>query len=103
MLVGVIPQEKERSRQDCAQYVLNLCPAIAQGALGDGNDRMQSDRASFDHLVGAGKQRRWHHEAEHLRSLRIDDQLELVLFENWQLRRLGALKDAANIATGLAP
>ena len=29
-------------------------------------------------------------EAEHSGGLRIDDQLELVLFDNWQLRRLGA-------------
>ena len=56
----------------------------------------------IDYFIGAAEQRRRHGEAEHSGSLRIDDQLELVLFDNWQLRRLRALKDAANIATGLA-
>ena len=45
---------------------------------------------------------KWHGEAEHSGGVRIDDQLELVQLNNWQFRRLGALKDAANIATGLA-
>src|SRR5712664_3381681 len=31
----------------------------------------------FDHLIGAGEQRRWHFEAELFRSLEIDTQLEL--------------------------
>ena len=56
----------------------------------------------IDYFIGAAEQRRRHGEAEHSGGVRIDDQLELVLFDNWQLRRLGALKDAANIATGLA-
>jgi hypothetical protein len=56
----------------------------------------------IDYFISAAEQRRRHGEAEHSGGLRIDDQLELVLFDNWQLRRLGALKDAANIAAGLA-
>jgi hypothetical protein len=56
----------------------------------------------IDYFISAAEQRRRHGEAEHSGGLRIDDQLELVRFDNWQLRRLGALKDAANIATGLA-
>jgi len=34
--------------------------------------------------------------------LGVDDQLKLRGLDNWQLRRLRALKDAANVATGLA-
>ena len=30
--------------------------------------------ASFDHLIGAGKQRRWHGETERLGGLQTDDQ-----------------------------
>src|SRR5262249_38246369 len=56
----------------------------------------------IDYFIGAAKQRRRHGETEHSGGLRIDDQLKLVGFDNWQLRRLGALKDAANKATGLA-
>ena len=62
---------------------------------------VQQLRLLFDHLVGTAEQRRRNGETEHSRGLQIDDQLKLVRFDNWQLRRLGALKDAANIATGL--
>jgi hypothetical protein len=34
----------------------------------------QQKTSLFDHLVGAGKQRRWHGEVERLRSLEIDDE-----------------------------
>ena len=56
----------------------------------------------IDYFIGAAEQRRRHGKAEHSGGVRIDDQLELVQLNNWQFRRLGALKDAANIATGLA-
>ena len=56
----------------------------------------------IDYFIGAAEQRRRHGKAEHSGGVRIDDQLELVQLNNWQLRRLGALKDAANIVTGLA-
>jgi hypothetical protein len=34
--------------------------------------------ASFDHLVGAGEQRRWNIDPERLGSPEVDDKLELV-------------------------
>jgi hypothetical protein len=37
---------------------------------------------SFDHLVGAGEQRRWHRNAERLRDLEIDRQLEFGWLHN---------------------
>ena len=55
----------------------------------------------IDYFIGAAEQRRRHGEAEHSGGLRIDDQLEPVRFDNWQLCGLGALKDAANILTSL--
>jgi hypothetical protein len=55
----------------------------------------------IDYFISAAEQRRRHGEAEHSGGLRIDDQIELVRFDNWQLRGLGALKDAANVLTSL--
>src|SRR5215510_2449444 len=78
--------------------IADMCDAVADVCYGPKADSM----SLIDYFIGAAKQRRRHGETEHSGGLRIDDQLKLVGFDNWQLRRLGALKDAANIATGLA-
>ena len=52
---------------------------------------------SFDHLVGAGEQRRRHVEAEHPGGLEIDHQLELAGLHDRQIGRLRPLEDAAGI------
>jgi hypothetical protein len=47
--------------------------------------------AAFDHLVGAGEQRRWDVEAQHLRCPEVDDQFEFRRLLDWHVGRLGAL------------
>src|SRR5258708_17333542 len=45
----------------------------------------------FDHLVGAGEERRWHSNAKRLGGFHIDDQLETSWLLDRQIGGLGAL------------
>src|SRR5262245_59875371 len=55
---------------------------------------------SFDHLVGAGEQRRWHGEAELFGSFEIDRQLVVGRVLHRKIGRLLALEDAINVNGG---
>src|SRR6476660_1421225 len=57
----------------------------------------RTSSASFDYLVGAGKQRWRHGEAEGLGSLQVDDRLELGRRLHWQISRLFPLEDAIDV------
>src|SRR5262245_42391166 len=56
---------------------------------------------SFDHLVGAGEQRRRHVEAERVGSFEIDYQLVLYRELRRQVPRFCSLKDAINVRRAL--
>src|SRR5215472_11736968 len=56
----------------------------------------------FDHLVGAGEQRRRNLKAERLGGCQIDDELELGRLHHRQIGWLGAFQNAAGIDANLA-
>ena len=58
---------------------------------------------SLDDFVGAGEQLWWDVEAEHLRSLEIDDQLDFRRLLYRQVARLFALKNAPGVEPGNTP
>ena len=51
----------------------------------------------FDHLVGAGEQRRWHYDAQGLGGPQIDNELKFGWLLNRQVGCFLALKDAVNV------
>src|SRR5258706_6145222 len=56
----------------------------------------------FDHLVGASEQGERHGDAERLRRLQVDNQLDLGRLLHRQIGRLFAFQDAARVDAGKA-
>src|SRR5262249_25285895 len=58
--------------------------------------------ASFDHIVSATEQQRWHVEVHRLGGLEIDDQFKLCRRLDREVGRLLALEDAVDVLWHLA-
>ena len=57
---------------------------------------------SFDHLVSAGEERRWHSNAKRLGGFHIDDQLETSWLLDRQIGGLRAFEDFVDVHGSLA-
>ena len=54
---------------------------------------VMNSRRSFDHLVHASEQLRWHFEPKRLGRLQVDDELEFGRLQHWEVGELRALED----------
>src|SRR5262249_21495911 len=82
----------------------DMCGATRDVRYGPKADSCDAAKKSlFDHCIG-DRDDPWRHlDAERLRRLKVNDQLELGRLPDWQVSRLGALEDAAGIDAVLRP
>src|SRR5437764_731539 len=101
------PQTQQPGRAiQCRESRLPASPSAARGARRPPSSRPPAKASargvSFNDLGGAGEDRWRDGEAEFLRGLQIDDQLEFRRLLNWQIRRLLPLEDPSGVNADLA-
>src|SRR5262245_28514385 len=91
---------------DCLEHADATHPLLlrARSERPRGRAAEQRDElaASFDHLVGSGKERRRYGEPEHAGGFGVDDEFELRCLHHGQVRGLRALENATYIDADLA-
>src|SRR5262245_3436327 len=77
----------------------DMCSAQAHVRFGPKADSCSAAKRSlFDHLVGAGENRRWNCQAERLGRFKIDHQLVFIRRLHWQISWLLTLEDAVDVS-----
>src|SRR5262245_3966482 len=102
-------QTKYRGRWS-QNVLLNRPLSTAEPVTASGHARRQNfctaqttAATSFDHLVGAGEQRRRHVERERLCGGQIDDELELGRLLDWNIGRLCSAQHLVDDLGGASP
>src|SRR5262245_40424282 len=77
----------------------DMCGATRDVRFGPKADSCSAAKRSlFDHLVGAGENRRWNCQAERLGRFKIDHQLVFIRRLHWQISWLLTLEDAVDVS-----
>src|SRR5262245_36453117 len=63
---------------------------------------IRGTRKSLDQLVGAGEPCRWNSEAQSLRCLQVDDEVEFPRLLEGKIGRIGSIQDPSHVTCGFA-
>src|ERR1700722_5234709 len=110
-----VETQKRRSRPSSATIMFSckailaatlcfpLCPRKRTSDVRAGMSVSCQERKSglFNNLIGGGKQRGWHSEAERLGGLEVDGHLKPGRLHDWKVGWFGSVEDAADIDSDL--
>src|SRR5271156_5273267 len=91
-----LPRREQWARQGLSLESLTSRPGIREQYLPT-TDVSGRSKKLFDHVVSSGEQRWRHRNAERLRGLEIDGEIELGRLHHWQVSRFLTFENAADI------